>query len=84
MVASQEGYLYIYQISENDGGECKLIKKHNLRNADIHMTTKTNGWFYGDFTVFGANHFFFILESGQASGPSYASAVKGNSPPPSD
>lgn len=37
--------------------------------------------------IVGDNHFFLILESGQApslSGPSYASAVKGNSPPPSD
>lgn len=38
--------------------------------------------------IVGDNRFFIIiLESGQApslSGPSYASAVKGNSPPPSD
>ncbi|KAG5679999.1 hypothetical protein PVAND_009532 [Polypedilum vanderplanki] len=33
LVASQNGYMYIYSIPL-DGGECQLIKKHDLKNID--------------------------------------------------
>ena len=33
LVASQDGFLYVYQFPL-DGGECQLIKKHDLRNID--------------------------------------------------
>ena len=34
LVASQDGYLYVYQIP-TEGGECQLIKKHDLRNIEL-------------------------------------------------
>lgn len=34
LVASQDGYLYVYSIPSIEGGECQLIKKHDLRNSD--------------------------------------------------
>ncbi|XP_050392017.1 WD repeat domain phosphoinositide-interacting protein 2 [Patella vulgata] len=30
LVASQDGYLYIYNIDPNEGGECTLIRQHRL------------------------------------------------------
>lgn len=33
LVASQNGYMYVYSIPL-DGGECQLIKKHDLKNID--------------------------------------------------
>jgi hypothetical protein len=33
-VASQDGYLYVYQIAAQEGGDCQMIKKHDLRNID--------------------------------------------------
>lgn len=33
-MASQDGYLYVYSIPSIEGGECQLIKKHDLRNSD--------------------------------------------------
>lgn len=35
-MASQEGYLYVYQVSP-DGGDCRLIVRHDLRN--FHQST---------------------------------------------
>lgn len=34
MVATQNGLLYVYDVSEVEGGDCKLIVKHDLRNVD--------------------------------------------------
>ena len=28
LVASQDGYLYIYNLDPNDGGECMLLRQH--------------------------------------------------------
>ncbi|KAM9296817.1 WD repeat domain phosphoinositide-interacting protein 1 isoform 1-T1 [Gastrophryne carolinensis] len=33
LVASSSGHLYIYNLDPQDGGECVLIKKHNLLDA---------------------------------------------------
>lgn len=33
-MATQNGFLYVYDVSEVEGGECKLIVKHNLRSVD--------------------------------------------------
>lgn len=33
MVASENGYLYVYSIP-TEGGECQLIKRHDLKSAD--------------------------------------------------
>lgn len=34
LVASSEGYLYVYNLDPQDGGECVLIKKHRLFFSD--------------------------------------------------
>lgn len=34
LVATQNGFLYVYDVSEVEGGDCKLIVKHNLRNVE--------------------------------------------------
>lgn len=34
LVATQNGFLYVYDLSEVEGGDCKLIVKHNLGNVD--------------------------------------------------
>lgn len=34
LVASQDGYLYVYQISPVEGGDCRLIVKHDLRDFE--------------------------------------------------
>lgn len=34
LVATQNGFLYVYDVSEIEGGDCKLIVKHNLRNVE--------------------------------------------------
>lgn len=39
LVASQNGYMYVYSIPL-DGGECSLLKKHDLKNVDQHEQQK--------------------------------------------
>lgn len=34
LVASQDGYLYVYSVAPIEGGECQLVKKHDLRSAE--------------------------------------------------
>uniref|UniRef100_A0A336LGZ1 CSON011483 protein n=1 Tax=Culicoides sonorensis TaxID=179676 RepID=A0A336LGZ1_CULSO len=41
LVASQDGYLYVYSINA-EGGDCQLIKRHDLRTTDISSTIKTD------------------------------------------
>lgn len=38
-MASQDGYLYVYQLPL-EGGECQLIKKHDLRIVEPMNTTR--------------------------------------------
>uniref|UniRef100_A0A182P6E0 Uncharacterized protein n=1 Tax=Anopheles epiroticus TaxID=199890 RepID=A0A182P6E0_9DIPT len=65
LVASQDGYLYVYQIPP-EGGECQLIKKHDLRNVDLPSNpTRTESVPIGVPTV---------VPSG---GSSYAATVRG-------
>lgn len=33
LVASADGYLYIYDLNVNEGGECTLIKQHTLDDS---------------------------------------------------
>lgn len=33
-MATENGFLYVYDISEVEGGDCKLVIKHDLRNVD--------------------------------------------------
>lgn len=30
LVASQDGYLYVYSLDMNEGGDCTLLKQHRL------------------------------------------------------
>lgn len=61
LVASQDGYLYVYQIAAVEGGDCRLVNKHDLRNFDTkELTTEpshTQGWyncnFYADHSHVG-------------------------------
>lgn len=71
MVASQDGYLYVYSIPSIEGGECQLIKKHDLRSVES---------FAVDVKV--DNPPPPVVDETKpsnppTSGPSYASAVKG-------
>lgn len=34
LIASQDGYLYVYSIPSVEGQECQLIKRHDLRLED--------------------------------------------------
>lgn len=34
LVASQEGYLYVYQVASVEGGDCRLIIRHDLRTLE--------------------------------------------------
>lgn len=36
LIASQDGYLYIYSVPSVEGAECQLIKKHDLRLDDCY------------------------------------------------
>ncbi|XP_061398887.1 WD repeat domain phosphoinositide-interacting protein 2 isoform X1 [Musca vetustissima] len=36
LIASQDGYLYVYSIPSVEGAECQLIKKHDLRLDDCY------------------------------------------------
>lgn len=40
LVASQNGYMYIYSIPL-DGGECSLLKKHGKFNINCHFINNT-------------------------------------------
>lgn len=39
MVATQNGLLYVYDVDEAEGGECKLVVKHDLRVNMAETTT---------------------------------------------
>ncbi|XP_034111319.1 WD repeat domain phosphoinositide-interacting protein 2 isoform X1 [Drosophila albomicans] len=43
LIASQDGYLYVYSIPSIEGAECQLIKRHDLRLDDNYaMDVKVN------------------------------------------
>ncbi|EDS29536.1 Autophagy-specific protein [Culex quinquefasciatus] len=67
LVASQDGYLYVYQLPL-EGGECQLIKKHDLRIVEPMNTTRPESLPIGVPTV-----------SAPGGGASYAAALKGAS-----
>jgi len=67
LVATQNGFLYVYDVSEIEGGDCKLVIKHDLRNIDTQpikiQEVQSNGSPSNSSPPGGG-------------GPSYASAVK--------
>lgn len=36
LIASQDGYLYVYSIPSVEGAECQLLKRHDLRLDDSY------------------------------------------------
>lgn len=58
LVATQNGFLYVYDVSEVEGGDCKLIVKHNLRNVDT-QPIKIQGKF--KISRFDATAFFLLF-----------------------
>ncbi|XP_055627550.1 WD repeat domain phosphoinositide-interacting protein 2 [Toxorhynchites rutilus septentrionalis] len=66
LVASQDGYLYVYQLPL-EGGECHLIKKHDLRCVEpVNPAPRPESLPIGVPTA-----------SPQLAGTTYAAAVKG-------
>lgn len=71
LVASYEGYLYMYNIDPTEGGECTLLKQHRLygeQEANLPSSAATS---LGQTSSPVAT-----------PGPSYAATVKKNDPPP--
>ncbi|KAL9903221.1 WD repeat domain phosphoinositide-interacting protein 2 isoform X2 [Glossina fuscipes] len=43
LIASQDGYLYVYSVPSMEGADCQLIKKHDLRLDDCYaMDVRVN------------------------------------------
>lgn len=49
LVATQNGFLYVYDVSEIEGGDCKLVIKHDLRNIDT-QPIKIHGNHWNEIT----------------------------------
>lgn len=45
LVASADGYLYIYDLNVNEGGECTLIKQHTLDDSVGDESSPSEGNF---------------------------------------
>ncbi|KAL7732307.1 hypothetical protein ACLKA6_018531 [Drosophila palustris] len=92
LIASQDGYLYVYSIPSIEGAECQLIKRHDLRLDDNYaMDVKglnSNVCIGGAAGVPNAAAAAGGGGDGKATdkpgssnaGASYASAVKGDEP----
>lgn len=46
LVATQNGYIYVFDIPSEEGGDCRLVVKHDLRTVEIHQPP---GNFYDQF-----------------------------------
>ncbi|XP_055608014.1 WD repeat domain phosphoinositide-interacting protein 2 [Uranotaenia lowii] len=64
LVASQDGYLYVYQLPL-EGGDCQLVKKHDLRNVEPMNTPRPESLPIG------------VPSVSPPGGASYAAALKG-------
>lgn len=40
LAACEDGFLYIYDLNESNGGECKLVRAHDLRSPLDDITGK--------------------------------------------
>lgn len=40
LVASTDGYLYIYNLDKNEGGECALVKQHRYTVVNAYLPFK--------------------------------------------
>lgn len=43
LVVSSEGYLYIYDLDVNEGGDCILVKQHRLEETESHRDSSSHG-----------------------------------------
>lgn len=41
LLASEDGYLYVYSLDVNEGGDCALIRQFHLSNKDDPPTTSS-------------------------------------------
>ncbi|XP_068142352.1 WD repeat domain phosphoinositide-interacting protein 2 isoform X1 [Drosophila tropicalis] len=73
LIASQDGYLYVYSIPSIEGAECQLIKRHDLRLED-HYAMDIKGLNSG-VSIGGAAG----VPPGSGGGVSGAAAVDGKS-----
>ena len=39
LLASEDGYLYVYSLDVNEGGDCALIRQFHLSNKDEPVTS---------------------------------------------
>ncbi|XP_062136633.1 WD repeat domain phosphoinositide-interacting protein 2 isoform X4 [Drosophila sulfurigaster albostrigata] len=96
LIASQDGYLYVYSIPSIEGAECQLIKRHDLR-LDDNYAMDVKG-LNSNVSIGGAAGVPSAAaaaaggsgdggkgaekpgSSSNAAGASYASAVKGDEP----
>ncbi|XP_067643613.1 WD repeat domain phosphoinositide-interacting protein 2 isoform X2 [Eurosta solidaginis] len=81
LVASQDGYLYVYSVPSIEGGECQLIKKHDIRldesyPMDIKVDSPQPLGSAGGALVDGATE-NDLTKQNSSDGVTYASAVKG-------
>lgn len=70
LVATQNGFLYVYDVSEVEGGDCKLIVKHNLRNVEtqpIKIQGKVAAHFQEQHQANQARISIFILSFGRCA-----------------
>ena len=67
LVASADGFLYIYDLNANEGGECTLIKQHKLEESSAGPSVQ-------DFPAPGETP---LAAAAAATAVSYASALRG-------
>ncbi|KAF2902094.1 hypothetical protein ILUMI_04082 [Ignelater luminosus] len=79
LVASEHGYLYVYNLDGNEGGDLTLLKQHRLdgRTEDTH---KTNSQVDGAAGRSDPQPIVTRPDGGSAMLGSYAGIVKGNPP----
>ncbi|XP_061561483.1 WD repeat domain phosphoinositide-interacting protein 1-like [Phycodurus eques] len=70
LVASSDGYLYIYNVDPQDGGECMLVQKHRLFDGNEEQAEEKDEETPAEV-------------SNQPAGQSYAATVALTSSPPS-
>lgn len=46
LVASHDGYLYIYNLDPSEGGDCTLLKQHRFAAHNKSFNLLTNNWLW--------------------------------------
>lgn len=63
LVATQNGFIYVYDMSIEEGGDCRLVVKHDLRNIVLHQSASP-GNSYDEYLPFED---FVIVNSTESS-----------------